>query len=273
MTVPHTLLALSSAHASSGSRRHREDSGPPFKDYHRPVGAPTDPLHTPRRVHASMPGSISTTETLPNHLDPAGRKGFWRKLSSPPSATTSRPMPARSHSYGPASIPHDSDDVSNTGSEHSGVPGSPGLAKKRSSGQLLAEFGRGLSRVGSVMRRPPGKDDGTRSPRATPTRQPSRLGLSKQGSIRRQVQEGSWRGRQVSVEPDTVREEDAESRVRDTEWQDVHREDNLADDGDEGIGRPFNVAVSDKDLRTLIYSTISIYLQTSVICRKHGLRN
>lgn len=141
-------------------------------------------------------------------------------------------------------------------SESGSMQGSPapGLTKKRSSGQLLASFGKGLSRVGSVMKRTPNKTataDVALSPtstplRPTPTRQGSRLGLSKQGSIRRQVQQGSWRGKRAETGPEAVQEEDEEGGdgYRDMGWQPDAGPGGVVDVGDEGIGLPFNVTVS-----------------------------
>lgn len=99
------------------------------------------------------------------------------------------------------------------------------------------------------MRRQASKDDvsspASTGQRSLPTRSGSKLGSSKQGSMRRQVQQGSWRGRKLADGPEVVQEDDEdEAGMRNMDWQDVRREGVVEDVGDEGIGQPFNVAVS-----------------------------
>jgi hypothetical protein len=97
---------------------------------------------------------------------------------------------------------------------------SPGLNKKRSSGQLLVGLGKGLGRVSSVMRR-------NTSEASTPQSEKSSVGRSMSRSGK-----GPFKRKQSQAESPP------EAKIRDTG---THLQE---DQGDEGIGLPFNVAVS-----------------------------
>lgn len=203
----------------------------PFQTHLSPY--PTPPQSSLRRP--SDPPSISSTPSR-DQESLSRKKGLWNKLST-------SPAPPSPSAYPPSPAP---DSMNELGATCSSIPPSPGLAKKRSSGQLLSNLNRGLSRVGSVIKRSSsssGPHSQTLSSRPVPKRQGSKLGLSSQGSIRRQVAHGSWRGRKLADGPEAVQEEDEDDDVqRDRTLHDVRRSGE-SDSGDEGIGKPFNVNV------------------------------
>ncbi|WWC59056.1 uncharacterized protein I303_101603 [Kwoniella dejecticola CBS 10117] len=146
--------------------------------------------------------SISTTPDSVYSISPKKRVGFGKSSVSADSIR-SQTMPTKSHD-GP-SFPRPSDS-----SQLSASPRP--LRRKGSSGQLLSGIGKGLNRVGSVMRR----------------NTESNIGSSDQSP--RKFHAGSWRRGRRKM-----------SSGCDESWEQVNRIGEEADEGDKGIGRPFNV--------------------------------
>ncbi|WVQ97698.1 hypothetical protein IAU59_004812 [Kwoniella sp. CBS 9459] len=109
----------------------------------------------------------------------------------------------------------------------SSLGGEGGLGRKRSSGQLLMGIGKGLNRVGSVMRR----NTAEGSERASPGSNSKRANGSgaDAGEAGGGAGPGKWRkgGRRKA------------SQTPDERWEKIDRLE--AGEGDAGIGRPFNV--------------------------------
>nr|XP_019047593.1 hypothetical protein I302_04209 [Kwoniella bestiolae CBS 10118]OCF26523.1 hypothetical protein I302_04209 [Kwoniella bestiolae CBS 10118] len=95
--------------------------------------------------------------------------------------------------------------------------GGLGLGRKRSSGQLLMGIGKGLNRVGSVMRRSSENNENTSSSSSSSTSPNKKSGSTWRKGRRRKTND--WQDG----------------------WEKVNRAGGEADEGDAGIGRPFNV--------------------------------
>ena len=121
-----------------------------------------------------------------------------------------------------------------------------GLGKKRSSSQLLAGLGKGLGRMGSVVRRT--ASDGSAQPPNAPA--PSAGAVRSVSASAASFGSGrSKRGWKPKLRDrkDSLQEEDedqAEARAQAQSQVHTSRSEGGMDMGDEGIGLPFNVEVS-----------------------------
>ncbi|WRT65162.1 uncharacterized protein IL334_002105 [Kwoniella shivajii] len=183
----------------------------PLSTRHPPISTPSILSLSPSNSTSSYPfpyvNHNYSTSTVTNQststLIPSS-PSISISTASPNLTTT----PKKQVKFGKSSMSADSIKSDATSSN---FPAEGLLGRKRSSGQLLSGLGKGLNRVGSVMRR---NTEGS-----IPTLSP------------RKANGGTWRkGRRRKTD---------EWLGQDESWEKVDRQN--VDNGDEGIGRPFNV--------------------------------
>lgn len=133
-------------------------------------------------------------------------------------------------------------------SERRNNVGLRGLGKKKSAGQLLNGIGKGLNRVGSVMKRPStslSNSDNYQAGASSVNINQTGLGgksglLGRKASVKQNIEYGTWRGKK-KPQVSSLREEESESMIVSAP---IRIGDRRMPDGDDTIGMPFNTKVS-----------------------------
>ncbi|WVF70178.1 hypothetical protein IAT40_004966 [Kwoniella sp. CBS 6097] len=211
----------------------------------------TLPIRSPSII-SSSPSTPTTGSTYPspyshpnhsastvlNNSNPNQSTSTLTPMPTPasPSVSVTTPTPKKKITFGKSSMSADSmrsgdipsrsplSNPNSTSNASSSRADGGGLGRKRSSGQLLMGIGKGLNRVGSVMRRNTAEGNERTNPIPNPTRSGRGENSASAGAAGTTWKKG--RRRKASQTPDD-------------NWERVDRVE--ADEGDAGIGRPFNV--------------------------------